>query len=355
MIKANTKGSSSRGTSSSRRRSVWNRSSLGLVTIAFAWIIHETVWQQDSSLRRRADREAKAAKKTAADDTSGLPITIDDLPDLAKVRHVYAHTELDQVTSWDEAVVGREQVVDVLARAGLSIDLDVLKLLPTWEDVTDLYGSEPVILGLDRCAAFRDARVPARRFTGIAGQHNCGTNAMVRYLKQNVEIRGNPKGGFLPQVPWHKHGWEGLRGLYNFSFPADYESVLPIVIVRDPYFWMHSMCESPYLMNWEHSEKHCPNLLASKSSKSGSTRGNPAKTRWGNYSREWDSLAHVWSDFYREYEEATYPRLVIRFEDVLFHTEAVVDQIRQCAGGVWKHPKFVHSPTPVKQNKYFSK
>lgn len=353
MNKATAKGSSS-----SRRRSLWNRSSLGLVTIAFAWIIHETVWQQDSSLRRRADREAKATKATADESnpqSRGLPITIDDLPDLAKVRDVYEHTELAQASSWDEAVVGREQVVDVLARAGLSIDLDVLKLLPSWEDVTDLYGSEPVILGLDRCAAFRAAHAPAQRFTGIVGQHNCGTNAMVRYLKQNVHIRGNPREGFLPQVPWHKHGWEGLRGLYNFSFPADYTSVLPIVIVRDPYFWMHSMCESPYLMNWAHSDKYCPNLMTTKSSNSGVAQGNPAKTRWGNYSRQWDSLAHVWSDFYSEYEEASYPRLVIRFEDVLFHTEAVVDQIRQCAGGVWKHPKFMHSPTAVKQNKYFSK
>ena len=105
---------------------------------------------------------------------------------------------------------------------------------------------------------------------------------------------------------------------------------------------------------------------------------NPAETQWGNYSREWDSLAHVWSEFYREYEQVDYPRLMIRFEgecggcdglsivarqkllftlfclsvcsslivfvpffmintcsvstDVLFHTEKVVDAIRTCAG-----------------------
>ena len=68
------------------------------------------------------------------------------------------------------------------------------------------------------------------------------------------------------------------------------------------------MCESPYLMKWEYSEDHCPNLLG----KDG--KGNPAKTRWGKYDRQWDSLADVWSEFNREYEEAEYPRLIIRFE-----------------------------------------
>ena len=161
---------------------------------------------------------------------------------------------------------------------------------------------------MERCAAFRAAHKPAARYVGIAGQHNCGTNAMVRYLQNNLAIQGNSREGFLPQVPWHKHGWESLRYRYNFSFPPDHDSVLPVVIVRDPYFWMHSMCESPYLMHWEHSDKHCPNLLKSNG------QGNPAKTRWGTFPRKWDSLAHVWSDFYREYEQVDYPRLIIRFE-----------------------------------------
>lgn len=126
-------------------------------------------------------------------------------------------------------------------------------------------------------------------------------------------------------------------------------------------------------MKWEHTEKHCPKLLKPNGD------GNIARTRWGNHSRKWDSLADVWSEFYHEYEEAEYPRLIIRFEgesiatrctrlhnkctspfrmlmsDVLFHTEKVVDQIRECAGAKWKHDHFVHSPSAVKSNKYFSK
>ena len=141
-------------------------------------------------------------------------------------------------------------------------------------------------------------------------QHYFSTNAMYRYFKQNVAIPGSSREGkgFLPNVPWHKHGWEALRNNYEFSFPTDHNSVLPVVIVRDPYFWMHSMCESPYLMKWEHSVGHCPNLLK----KNG--MGNPVRTRWGKFDRQWNSLADVWSQFNGEYEEAEYPRLIIRFE-----------------------------------------
>ena len=73
--------------------------------------------------------------------------------------------------------------------------------------------------------------------------------------------------GILAQVPWHKHGayvypfscirrrlcsclsfffhyvcveytgWVDMRLKYDFCEPKDHEAVLPIVIVRDPYYW----------------------------------------------------------------------------------------------------------------------
>lgn len=73
------------------------------------------------------------------------------------------------------------------------------------------------------------------------------------------------------------------------------------------------MCESEYLMKWAHTEQNCPQLLTA------SGKPNPAHTRWGNFSRDWDSLADVWSKFYAEYEQAEYPRLMIRFEGELPH------------------------------------
>ena len=312
MVKINTAMSSTSSMSSSspkqRGGGISSRKAVVLfLTIPFIWILHETAWQQDSALQRRADNDNLRHSKSKTIKRMKKIIGIKDLADIAPVKHLYTNHTLDQA-SWDEAMAGREKVVDILMKAGLLIDLDVLKLLPTWDEVQKLYGDEPVILGLDRCQAFRKAHKPSNRFFAIAGQHNCGTNAMARYFKQNLAIPGNERDGFLPNVPWHKHGWEGLRHVYNFSFPANHDDVMPVVIVRDPYFWMHSMCESPYLMNWKHSEHHCPNLVKENG------EGNPAKTMWGTYERRWDSLAHVWSEFYSEYEEADYPRLMIRFE-----------------------------------------
>ena len=55
------------------------------------------------------------------------------------------------------------------------------------------------------------------------------------------------------------------------------------------------------------------------------------------YTRHWHSLLHVWNEWYHEYVfDAKFPRLIVRFEDLLFHTPAVVEQIRQCVGATYR-------------------
>ena len=116
------------------------------------------------------------------------------------------------------------------------------------------------------------------------------------------------------------------------------------------------MCESPYLLNWEHSHsafkgRHCPNLVTDKNH----SQGVPANVLWGTtWNRTWESLASVWTEWYREYYDADFPRLMIRFEDLLFHTPEVLDQIRECAGAEWKESHFVFSTSPSKTTEYFS-
>lgn len=46
----------------------------------------------------------------------------------------------------------------------------------------------------------------------------------------------------------------------------------------------------------------------------------------------WDSLVDLWNDWYRQYLEADYPRLMVRFEDLLFQAPAVMKQISDCMG-----------------------
>jgi hypothetical protein len=122
------------------------------------------------------------------------------------------------------------------------------------------------------------------------------------------------------------------------------------------------MCESPYTLEWNKSKTHCPNLIETSMEEVGEggnsveAVGVPVRLRWGLFIRAWPSLAHLWSTWYREYVETDIPRLIIRFEDLLFHTEAIVDRIRECAGAQWKNGgTFIYQTAPAKTHPYFSR
>lgn len=111
-----------------------------------------------------------------------------------------------------------------------------------------------------------------------------------------------------------------------------------------------SMCQSPYTLQWKYDKQHCPTLV---------NRTNtpvPVKIRWSKgYIRSWPSLAHLWSTWYREYYESDMARIFIRYEDLLFHTETVIDSIRQCVGASWKTDTFQWQAAPAKTHPYFAK
>jgi hypothetical protein len=287
-------------------------------------------------------------------------LTMQDFEDLALYRDLSSTSE-----SLVEAVAKRQPIVDLLQRAGLQVDLEVLtQLMPTEQHVTDLYGSKPVILGKNTCRAFRNAVPADRRFVGVAGQMNVGTNALALYLRDNLVLPQNPvHNGMLWTVPWSKHSWAALRNKLFYRVPDNHATCLPVIVVRDPYFWMKSMCESPYTMEWNRTAQHCPNLIEETTvlqlhddSVSGdlpAELGVPVHVQWGRFKRKWHSLAHVWSEWYQEYVDADYPRLIIRFEDLLFRTETVLDEIRECVGASWKQDQFLFRTTPAKQHPYF--
>jgi hypothetical protein len=111
-----------------------------------------------------------------------------------------------------------------------------------------------------------------------------------------------------------------------------------------------SMCESPYTLQWNVSSNHCPTLVDATNS------SVPVKIRWSKgYIRSWPSLAHLWSMWYREYYESSMPRLIIRYEDLLFHTEKVIDSIRDCVGATWKSDTFQWQAAPAKTHPYFAR
>ena len=47
----------------------------------------------------------------------------------------------------------------------------------------------------------------------------------------------------------------------------------------------------------------------------------------------YDNLVHMWNKYHSDYLKADFPRLMIRYEDLLLHTNEVIPQICKCVGG----------------------
>lgn len=84
------------------------------------------------------------------------------------------------------------------------------------------------------------------------------------------------------------------------------------------------MCHHPYAARWEHSEKRCPDF---------SLPNLKAKVKYAEFVTEHESILGLWNSYYGEYIAATFPRLIVRLEDLVFHPEEVTTAICHCAGG----------------------
>ena len=256
-------------------------------------------------------------------------------------------------------------ILEILTQAGMEIedendlDQETLDKLPTWTQIQNLYGPKPIIHGLEKCDAFRNAVEPRTRFFGIAGTFNTGTNLVADLLKFNcqiterMEIYGEESKGVRWQVPWGKHMMARYRESDHTTttdkdVPKDH--ILPIISIRDPFSWMQSMCRHTYAAHWPHNKHHCPDLIATEADISIMPKLNKL---YGNddqgdleklipvdikYNHELTvhhlSLAHYYSEWYNDYLKADYPRIMLRFEDMLFYGEEVTRTVCQCGGGV---------------------
>jgi hypothetical protein len=158
------------------------------------------------SLPKKKSAQASKEKRTIwrASDIS-FPPSIAVVPNHAvgtykynPVRNINAWPKDDEEIELDPALVAKlriqaqkidkGRVLDVLIRAHTDIDEKVVDELPTWENVTNMYGSEPVVLGLDTCAAFREKVPPKDRLIAAAGMFNTGTNFFIQLLERNCWI-----------------------------------------------------------------------------------------------------------------------------------------------------------------------
>lgn len=56
-----------------------------------------------------------------------------------------------------------------------------------------------------------------------------------------------------------------------------------------------------------------------------------------------DSLPHLWNSWYREYINLTFPAVIVRMEDLVFHAEMVIPKLCECAGATFRGT-FLHTP-----------
>lgn len=202
-----------------------------------------------------------------------------------------------------------------------------------------MYGMRGVVSGLKTCKQFR-ATIPAHmRRWAPAGMFNCGTNTLLKLMRLNCRFDGVGR-HVLWQAPWGKHNpvsWRGEHWAPQFRRPSwqpRLATVFPTMLVKDPLTWMKSMCRNTYEADFKHHHAHrgeaCPSPVDHTRTV---VRFQP--TRLGKYA----SLAHLWAEWNSAYvANDTFPRLIVRFEDLLFDTEATVRTVCECVGGTMRSP-----------------
>lgn len=136
--------------------------------------------------------------------------------------------------------------------------------------------------------------------------------------------------------------------------PDSKNHTFPIVIIRDPFRWMRSMvclggctdvfcrpfascfvlsqCREGYDASFIRGR--CPTFVVS--TQHGIMRANKVEIRPEQAQYEhvdvYESLPHFWSEWYNEYFFAPYPRLIVRFEDLLFRAPELLQIISDCIG-----------------------
>jgi hypothetical protein len=149
-------------------------------------------------------------------------------------------------TSEPERCRGKERLLQILLRAGKP-DLSVKDCdsLPTWKEVTDLYGTLPVVYGLDTCEDYRRILKENSNATHqlapdirVAGLFNTGTNALETLFSLNVKEVSDIN---AYQIDGGKHVPPKQEWYSTFDKFLKRDFELPIVLIRDPFRWMQSM------------------------------------------------------------------------------------------------------------------
>lgn len=219
-----------------------------------------------------------------------------------------------------------------------TIDAETLKQLPTQSQWKGLYGDGMVMLGEESCAQYRKMVKPKDRYVGPAGMFNTGTNLFFQLAKNNLISDTREKFTGVYQVPWGKHRPLFFRGrhLAKMFVKFNYKEALPVVVLRDPLQFLHSLCKHPYSAFFRH-DKHCPNLIPDENDRR-SFRVLPdvfkVRVKYDlekKILKEYTSLIHLWNEWYLDYwNNADFPVLYIRMEDLMLYPKEVLTRVAKC-------------------------
>jgi len=260
--------------------------------------------------------------------------------------HIYKNEDIVAPYRSEEGKPILRSYEDILKAAGVEITDEIQSSLPPLSDLEDMYGSEPVIIGLEKCSEFRSKYGPNEAFMGPAGMFNTGTNLLERLMVNNCHIPGRDRttrllnGGHLVkyQVPWGKHSPVNMRTKHVAADAVgfDQEAFLPGLVIKDPYTWMDSMCRHKYAARWVDFKDHCPNLVPTNNEEKEKIHGEESVTidvRYPYGVTHHTSMVDLWNTYYGDWINSDFPKVIVRFEDLLLHAEAVVEKICDCVGG----------------------
>jgi hypothetical protein len=108
---------------------------------------------------------------------------------------------------------------------------------------------------------------------------------------------------------------------------------MPMVTIRDPLIWLKSMCRHKYMARWVgfQDEDHCPNFLM---------KDLAMRVKYDGFARDYESVLHLWNEYYEDYKNVDIPFLLVRFEDLVFHPEETITKVCECGGGMRSGKKF---------------
>lgn len=97
----------------------------------------------------------------------------------------------------------RKETLKQLLQLGLdhSTILNDIESLPPWSSIVEQYGTQPVILGLETCAQYRQQVPLEHRWVAPSGLFHTGTNLIADLLTGTCHF-SSQKSIFKFQVPW---------------------------------------------------------------------------------------------------------------------------------------------------------